>query len=237
MKRIFLFAILLLAVISAPTRLIAAEPFPLPDQPHIIANGLGAIEKTPDIVTLRFNVSAKAESLSAAKKTVDNIVAKAIAAATKNAVIKDHITASKLSAYPQYEWKNSTRRYVGEQVDRLVEIKLTKTKRYNGLVDGLLSAGVTRLQPAQLDFSQREKLESDALLVALDNARNKARAMANHLGAELGEIYQIAPVDQHQRVQSLSMRANSESNMPSAPLSLGKQKIEQRVQVVFLLKK
>lgn len=236
MKKVLFLTTLLLISLSAPTKLLLAETFPLPDQAHIIANGYGAIEKTPDLVTLRFNVSAKAESLTAAKKIVDNIVAKAIEAATQNSVDEDDIIASKLNAYPQYEWKNSTRRYVGEQVDRLVEIKLTNAKHYNGLVNGLLSTGITRLQPAQLDFSKREKLESKALLIALDNARDKASKMAKHLGAELGSVYQIAPASQNVGMQKLSMRANSESNQSSAPLSVGKQKIEQRVRVVFLLK-
>jgi uncharacterized protein YggE len=220
-----------------PFKLVSAADISLPNQPHIIVNGYGYIDQIPDKLSIHFDISATADSFAKAKQEVDIIVAKAISAARKNGIKKEHVNASKINAYPQYEWKNQQRKYTGEQVSRQVKLTLTNAKRYNDLVDDLLSAGITRLQPVQLDFSQLETLKSKALLLALDNAKKKANTMASHLGTSVKQVFRISEQNNQQPVTRLAMSARSEmaDQTRAAPLSLGKQKIEQYVQVIFLL--
>lgn len=231
-----LYMLTLLIAIAHPFQTALATDKAGPDQPHIIAAGLGVIEQVPDLITLRFDVSATADTFSQAKQQVDTIIAKAIKAARRQAVPEAQINASKINASPQYEWRNNQRYYKGEQVNRLVEIKLTDPERYNDLVDGLLSAGISRLQPVQLEFSQRAALEAQALLLALDDARSKAELMAGHLGSSVKGVYQITTAQSQPVMGRLAMSArSSEDAATTAPLALGKQAIEQHVQVIFLL--
>lgn len=212
-----------------------ADQLPLPDQPHIIVNGYGYIDQIPDQATVRFEVTVTAADFSTAKKEVDAIVAKAIRAAKKQKVDDDNINASKINAAPQYQWNNKIRVYTGERVSRQVQVKLTEIERYNKLVEGILSSGVTRLQSVQLDFSKRAQLEMKALTLALDNAKNKAKIMANHLGEKLAGVFQIAPIGATPVVTHMAMRANRESQSDGGALKPGKQKIQQQVRVVYLL--
>lgn len=228
-------ALLFLLSLISHSSLVAAADFDQPRHPHIIVSGYGALEQIPDVINVRFTVSATATSLALAKQQVDTIVGKAIKAARQQSVDKEHINASKINASPQYEWVNNQRQYRGEQVNRLVEVKLVNAERYNDLIEGLLAAGISQLQPVELSYSNRETLEAKALTLALDDARQKASLMAEHLGSKVGRVYQIAPQQHHSPISRLAMSARESSAKDAAPLSLGKQTIEQQVQVIFLL--
>lgn len=228
----------ILVLICALTLLapaLSARELPLPDQPHLLIEGHGLVEQVPDIVRIRFEVAATAKTLSAAKQEVDRIVALAVSAAKKYRVKPDNINASKIQAAPQYEWRNQQRSYTGERVSRQVAIKLTDSDRYNALVEALLAAGVTSLQPVQLEFSQLNKLEARALVLALDDAKQQAQTITEHLGLSLGTVFQVAPVSQPVTMPRLAMSARAEQADNSAGLKLGKQAVEQRIRVVYLL--
>ncbi len=208
-----------------------------PDQPHIIVHGYGQIEQIPDKAIIRFEVSAIDNTLYLAKESVDKTIAKAIKVAKKERIDEDDISASKINASPQYDWQNKTRVYKGERVSRQVEVNLSDIKRYNSLVDGLLLSGISRLQPVELGFSEQKKLENKALTLALDDAKLKAKTMAEHLGTEVDGIFQIAPIEHGSIVTRMAMQASAESRDDKAPLKPGKQKIQQQIRVIYLLKK
>jgi uncharacterized protein YggE len=212
-----------------------AAEFPLPDSPHIIVTGRGQIEQVPDKAIIRFEVSATGNTFSLAKKTVDQIIAQAIKAAKKEHVDEDDINASKINASPQYDWQDKARIYKGERVSRQVEVRLSNIERYNSLVEGLLQSGISRLQPVELDFSDRNVLENRALTLALDDAKKKASAMAEHLGTKIKGIFQIAPLEHHSIVSRMALRASPESSSEEAPLKPGKQIIQQQIRVIYLL--
>ncbi|MFT5691427.1 MAG: hypothetical protein ACI92E_000756 [Oceanicoccus sp.] len=235
MKHRILVATATLLIFAIHTFSLRASEFPLPDNPHIIVNGHGHIEQVPDKAILRFEVSAIAANFSLAKQSVDEIISRAIKAAKKNHVDEDDINASKINASPQYDWHEKTRSYKGERVSRQVEVRLTNIEHYNSLVEGLLKSGISRLQPVELDFSDRKSLESKALIIALDDAKRRANTMAEHLGTKLKGIFQIAPLEHNTMVSRMAMRATAESSSDKAPLKPGKQTIRQQIRVIYLL--
>jgi len=230
MKRLFL-PLLTAALTLTLSALPAAAQ--LPPQPHIIVEGLGQIEQIPDLAIIRFEVVSTAADASTAKQNVDGIVGAAIAAATAQRVPESAIKASKINAAAQYDWHNQSRVYKGERVSRQVEITLADTERYNDLIDALLATGISQLQSPQLAFSHRRQLQHKALKLALDDAKDRAGLMAQHLGEKLGRVFQIAPVTAQTGPRPMAMRAESVST--SAGLKLGEQTIEQKIRVVYLL--
>ena len=217
---------------------LAQADLPLPDSPHIVINGYGAVEAVPDMVTLNFQATATADNFKLAKQTVDATVGKVFAAAKAHKVKADDIHAAQINANPQYEWRQNERVYKGEQVSRQLEIKLTDTDRYNDLVNALLETGVQRMTSTNLDFQQRSELEQQAMTRALDNAQQQAKTISKHLGMKIKTIYQIAPQQQRTVMHRLAMSADMEKGpADSIGLVLSKQKIEQQMRVVYLLEK
>lgn len=211
-----------------------AEPLPLPSQAHIVVQGLGTIERVPDIVELDIDIRKTADSFAGAKKQVDQIIEAAIQAARKHGVSPDDINASQIQATPQYEWRDKEKIYKGEQVSRQLHIKLKEPKRYNALVNALLNSGVSRLNRASFSFSNQTELQQIALQQALDNARDQALAITAHMNIPLGPVFQIAPVGSLAYSGARLMKmADAES--ADSDLKPGKQTIRQQIRVVYLL--
>jgi uncharacterized protein YggE len=226
---------LVLLYLLSPSLLFATE-LPLPDKPHLIIEGRGSVTAVPDIVRIQFEVSATEKDLVTAKQLVDGIVGKAIQAARQQKLGDDQISASKIQAAPQHDWSNQNRIYTGEHVSRQVELTLTEADRYNALVEGLLAAGVSRLDSVELDFSQRHALEEKALALALDDANRQAQSISRHMGITLGKIFQISQLTNQAPLAHMAMRAVAEDSGDKAPLTLGKQPLEQWVRIIYLLK-
>jgi uncharacterized protein YggE len=234
MKRYYtpLLTAALAIALSAP---MAAAQLPTPQQPHIVVEGLGEIKKIPDLAIIRFDVVSTATNASTAKQNVDAIVGKAIAAAKHLGVAEAAIKASRINAAAQYDWNNQQRVYKGERVSRQVEMSLQDTDRYNDLIDALLAVGISQMQPPQLTFSDHRQLQHDALKLALEDARDRAQLMAGQLGEQLGRVFQIAPVNHQAGHRSMAMLAQADQGQANASLTLGRQTVEQRVRVVYLL--
>lgn len=214
-----------------------ADEFPLPTSPHVVVVGEGEIEKVPDVVNLTLQISHTAQNFEEAKKQTDYVVGKVIIAAKDRGVLMDDINASKIHAVPQFEWQDQQRVYKGEQVNRTVAIKLGQVDRYNDLVDALLAAGITRLQSADFAFSDRKKLEADALELAMDDAEAQAKTIAKHLRMKLEKPFQVTPIATAAVRPMLEMAAmaNSAKAEPQGELKPGKQTVTQRVRIVYLL--
>lgn len=208
---------------------------PLPSTPHIVVEGKGQLQQTPDIAIVRFEIEATRGSLSEAKGVVDSDVGKALKAARAVGITEDDIDASRIQAQPQYQWRDKNRQYMGEHVSRQLQLTLRDTNRYNELVEVLLKAGVSRLQNTTLTFSQLDQLEQQALILALDDAKQKATVMAKHLDTSIDSVFQIAPVGDRAIIYGMEMRA-ADASASKAPLRVAKQYIEQKIRVVFLLK-
>ncbi|WP_101758687.1 SIMPL domain-containing protein [Oceanicoccus sp. KOV_DT_Chl] len=229
----FYAALLSLTSLSAQAQM----ALPLPNDPHIVVDGYGFVEAIPDQVQLHFQASATADNFDQAKQTVDTIVGKVFAAASKQNIATDQINAAQISASPLYEWQQKKRVYKGEQVVRHIEITLNDVSRYNDLVDALLATGIERLNSVQLDFQQRQTLQQQALRNALDNARQQADSISQHLGVKIKNVYQVAPLQQQPIMTRMAMSMDRVADSKPVGLVLSKEKIDQQIRVVYLISK
>lgn len=207
---------------------------------HIVVVGKGKVMATPDMAHITLQVSQTEDTLTAAKQAVDKRVAQILGVAKTAGLEEADVSASRISASPEFQWRNQKQVKIGEQVRRQVRLTLRDIERYNELVNGLLGAGVTELHQSELRFSQKDQLEAKALAKALDHAKQQAESLASHLGASVAGVYQIAPVNDHpvsyQRGFEMKSRVADAKSAPEGGLQVGEQALEQRIRVVFWLK-
>ncbi len=75
---------------------------------------------------------------------------------------------------------------------RDIRILLRDIKQYDGLMAALFNSGANNLHSLQFKSSLQPKLEGEARLEALKNAKAKAEAMAREMGLKLGRPRNIA---------------------------------------------
>jgi uncharacterized protein YggE len=225
---------LVLALCLAP---LTAPADSLPAVPYIQVTGHGELHTAPDILYVALTVEKTDLDLKAARADVEQRSSAVLELLRKLGVADKDITAAAIYVNPQYVWKNSTQHLTGQHVTRSVAITLRDIARYGDLVDGLISAGITRLDGVTPDVSNREALREQALELAVVQAHDKAIGLAKSAGVNLGAVYSIAEQGGGYSPRPLMMDAAARnSGAESAPEYVtGDIQISADVGVIYLI--
>ncbi len=211
----------------------------LPSHEHIIISGSGFVKAMPDYIRIELTVRKTSKTLKLSKDYVDKITQQLIAAALERGVVDEDIGASKIQARPEYKWIKDENKYLGEKVSRSITLLLRDMSQYSALVQAIIDAGVTTLDGVQLQFSDRDKLERESMALAIQNAKAKAKVIADQFGANLGEVYKIseAPINDIRYYQAdvSAMRVELSAGGDRAEFKIRKQRVIESVYVVFYL--
>lgn len=212
------------------------------DQQLIHVVGAGEIQAEPDMAVLSIGINAQKPDLQQAKALADKNYRAVLEVLNKALVDNKHIRATRLSAQPIYEWQQNKRLYRGERVSRTLSITVHDLDALPELMQALVDSGVSTINSVTAGFRDKQAHQQSALGKAADDARAKAKFLAERLGRSLGEAVKINEqnVNVHQpRYQQAEMRvAAAKSSMAdTAPPEemYGLQVIRATVNVSFSL--
>jgi uncharacterized protein YggE len=163
----------------------------LPNAPHLQVQGAGEIRAVPDQMILELTQQATHRQLSAASDAVAEKTAQVLAAARKAGIPDQAIQAAHISSAPRYEWIDRQQVFKGYQVRQHIRIRLDDISKYAPLLQDLVGIEGTALSRTDLDFSNRQVLERQALALAIEDARATAAAMAESAGVRLGDVWRV----------------------------------------------
>ena len=208
-------------------------------QDNISVVGVGKVEAEPDQAILNVSISAQKPDLSSAKKLADQRYA-AVLKVIKDAKISDNmVTATRITAQPQYEYRSNQQVYKGELVSRSLSIKILDLDKVSPLMQALVENGVSTIDGINTGFQDQKALLQQALAAAADDARDKAKFLAERLGRSLGSAYLISEhnsdAPQNVRRERTMASASIASDQPPPPEMFGTQTIQASVNVSFNL--
>lgn len=215
----------------------------LPTSPYIQVSGHGEVRVAPDMLVVSMTLEKTGMDAKAARADVEGRAAKVIATARKLGLADKDIKAPAVTVEPQYEWHNAPdgsgkQVLTGQHVTRSITLTLRDVSRYGDLADGLFAAGVTRLDGVAPDTSERDKLQQQALGLAVGAAHAKAEALAGSAGVSLGAVYSISEDGGVRAPRPMMMAAMSRASSEAAPEYLnGEIEIDADVQVYYLMGK
>lgn len=231
---------LLFPILLSP---LAASADGLPTGPYIEVSGHGEVHVAPDMLKVSMTLEKTSMDAKVARADVEARAAKVLALARKLGLADKDIDAPAVTVEPQYEWHNGSNGdgkqvLVGQHVTRSIMLTLRDVSRYGDLVDGLFAAGVTRLDGVAPDTSARDKLQQQALGLAVNAARAKAQALASAAGVDLGAVYRISEEGESRGPRPMMMAAMPRASADAAPEYLnGDIEIDADVQVYYLMGK
>jgi len=192
----------------------------------ITVSGTGSVQTTPDQAQFSLGVTAEGptarSALAANSERMRRVLAALFAAGvTKKDVQTQDVSVSK--AYPdesRYSAHNS------------VSMTVRELAKAGSIIDAATKAGANDVYGPTLTRSDQDELQAKALTAAVDNARAKARVLAEAAGVRLGSVTAIAesgsePVPVYEA--ALAKRA------PSAPIEPGEQQTQAMVRVTFAI--
>lgn len=206
----------------------------------ITVAGEGEQRTDPDHAVLSLGIVVRGSTLDEAKAAHDRRALQVLPLLRSEGVEERDIKTGRISIQPIYR-RGSQGEQVGDgyQVSQWLTVTVRELERWEGLLDGLLEAGITNLSNATFHASDVEKLRSTARRRALQDAQRKAAEMASVLGERVGRPVRIEEQGTsggtlpYLRGGGLAAEAAMQSGPVTSP---GEIVIRARVQVTFELR-
>ena len=203
--------------------------------------GTGEITFVPNIINLRIvfkNVNI--DLMHASDKTRASLI-KFTDICNSFSISNDNIHTSNISTGKEYEYNSETKKHevIGYYSTVTILISIDDFSRFEKFTELLLQFTDLSITNFRFTHSNIKDYESDANLLALDDAKNAAEKMARHMNLELGEVLDISYVVDRDMFTGSIWYYDIEGTGRSTggiPVSPGILTLSKRVQVKFRIK-
>jgi uncharacterized protein len=159
----------------------------------ISVTGTAEVKVAPDEIDMSLGVETRHLELAEATRQNDQQVANALGYAKTSGIPAKDIQTDCITVEPVYNQMNNSQQttpiyYI---VRKSIEIKLTNTTTFDGVITGMLAHGVNYVHGVDFRTTELRKYRDQARAMASRAAREKADAMAAELGVKRGKAYSI----------------------------------------------
>ena len=156
---------------------------------RITVTGEGKITATPDVAIISLGIISEAATVNAATK--DNTAKmNQIINTVKNQFKIDpkDIQTSAYNVSPKYDWSNNIQRIVGYTVSQNISVKVRDFDKIGDILAQATALGANSVSGPQFTIDDLEKFKAQARVLAIAQAKDKAKTLADQVGIKLGRI-------------------------------------------------
>ena len=168
MSRIQIIALLCCAM------LLAAPTLGRPQVEGIHVSGRGEVLVIPDMARVTLRVTRDGQDAVALKKELDDVTRKVLSLTRSLKIEGKDVTAAVVNIQPRYRRGGGQSVIDGVTASRTIAVVLRDLDRYGQLMNGALELGVNSVSGTELDTSERQAREEEALALAMGDARTAA---------------------------------------------------------------
>jgi uncharacterized protein YggE len=181
---------LITVVLAAPQA--AAQPPDAANPPNVVVtSGEAVVRHAPDRAFLTVTVEARAKSPRDAQRQNADAMTAVQQRLTLARVPKDAVRTLGYDLEQEFDFTQG-RRVPREFVARnAIEVRVDEITRVGELLDVAVQVGATSVSGVRFDIQDREKVERDALRLAVVDARSRAEAAAAGAGRTVDRIIKI----------------------------------------------
>jgi hypothetical protein len=151
----------------------------------IIINGEGKIFAKPDIGQISLSVLTEAKTVAGAQKNNNEKMNKVLGAIKEAGVEEKDIKTANYSIYPKYQYLSGKSIVIGYEVGQTLEVKIRDLDKFGAIIGEATENGANQVGSLSFTFDDPEGLKTEARQKAIENAREKAEALAGTLGVKL----------------------------------------------------
>ncbi|HHW91854.1 MAG TPA: SIMPL domain-containing protein [Firmicutes bacterium] len=229
----FVLILLVAVAIVVPVQAQAAEA-----ARTITTYGEAQVSAAPDQANVTFGVDTEAATAQEALRANAAKMNQVLNALKGQGIPEAAIRTSGFSLYPNYEYVREgnweARRLVGYRVSNSVRVETTDLENLGKLIDSTVTAGANVVSGISFSIRDTEKLEREALALAVKHARTKAEVLAGSAG---GSITGIIAIEESGSAgfEPLRLEKAAAADMAGAvtPIEPGQIQLTTRVQVTF----
>jgi uncharacterized protein len=192
----------------------------------ITVTGTGVVRTVPDRAEISFGVVSQGRTASQALAANDTAIQRVVAALRAAGIAASDIQTRYFSVSPRTAEEGTE--ILGYTAENTVSAQLRNLERAGAVIDAAVAAGANSVYGPSLSRSDTKEQYRNALRAAVDDARAKARVLAEAAGVSLGAVVGVA-----------EQGSSAETPMPAtdraagAPIEPGTQDIQASVVVTF----
>jgi len=168
---------------------------------EIITSGVAELTTVPDQATVIIGTQHTADTAVEAQAEVASRMQAVQAALKKAGIPENDIKTITFRVGPQYDWVDGQRVFRGYTVTHQLSVKLSDIELLGPLFDSVVVVGATNIDDVRFSTSKMSELQREALKLAVEDARERAAAMA--AGAGLNELHIVRIQDNSARDSSI----------------------------------
>ena len=198
--------------------------------------GTSEVRVVPDRAVVELGVQKQDPKASTAKRAVDGAARQILAALHSNEVDEKDVQTTYLSLRPESYTRKGVRisYFVAEET---LTVTVRNLSKLDTLLEALVQAGGNRIDSITYETSDLRKYRDQARELAVKAAREKATALAQALGQDIGKAYLIDEVPEYEYSRGLMANeaySYSARAKPAGPsLAPGQKTISASVTVSF----
>ncbi len=197
--------------------------------------GIGVVRYTPDQAIVSIGVLGRAETASEALGIASEKIGRVIQALEDIGISRDDMKTTSINVYPQYNWEVRPPILVGYEASYTLMVKVRDVGKVGEAIDAAAKAGADNLWGVMFTLSEKAelRLREAALKLALDDARTKAKIVAEELGLDEIKVLEIslnAPFPNLPEPRPVVIKETAQT-----PIIPGEGQITISISVVFLL--
>lgn len=200
-------------LLGSSLSLLSMTSFAAPQQPYLETTGIGEVEVKPDMADINIAISISKPTAQEAKDASDEAIISLLKRLNTMQVAREDIKSANISLYPNYSYpKNAEPKLIGYKANRSVTITVRDLKNLNDLLDGALADGLNKISGINLRSSKEAELKEQARSKAIEDAINKANALAHGFNQKISGVWNIRYNSNHiARPMMLRMEAKAAS--------------------------
>ena len=207
-------------------------------QKGIIVNGHGEVKGQPDVARVMVGVVTQSKDQGqAATENAKIITTVRDALISKFRLSKKDLETFGYSIQPQYNYESRPPKVVGYQIRNAIRVSIRDMAKIGQVIDAATAAGANEVQGVSFEIEDEKPLRSEALVKALNDAREKAKLIAGTLQIPIGPVISVResaapPIMPYRFAAADAMMA---AGGPETPIQPREMTVSSDVTVVFAI--
>lgn len=206
--------------------------------PLITVTGESVVYTKPDEVNLTFGVETKNAEAKVAKTSNDKLMSEILKYLKAQKIDPKNIQTDYVRLNTVYVYNDKDRKEEYAAVNT-VSLKITDLAKYETIVSGLLERGINKIDQVSFGSSKLIQHQAEARRLAIQNAQEKAKALASAIGQSIGKAYFVnenaSQMIPYPRVAMMKTMDYAESSASGPTIAPGEMEIKGNVTVSFIL--
>lgn len=206
---------------------------------EITVTGRGEVTTRPDVALLTLGVQTGVQpTAETALGILSDRFERVVGAVTAAGVDEDDVTTTNLSITPLYDYRDGRQTLRGFEASESVRVKIRDLSSVGDVLARTTGEGVNQAGGLVFQVDDPAQLQLDAQKLAITDARENAKQLADALGVRLGRVKTFSASGSGGEPPipfAVAERAAADGSLAGPPVPSGTQDITSTVTVTFML--